>query len=138
MCKEEMKISISILETSGHIKNLFPFNILSLNQLRKRKNFLPLKWNDTSRILLPASEYLPIWNQQDLQDSDLTVYVLPEDNLAVHLSPRSRRRARALHLHPGQEFMRSSIARSLTPLPAPSRPECRFFKSLENIILGKK
>ena len=66
------------------------------------------------------------------------VYVLPEDDLHIRLSPRSRRRARTLHLHPGQEYMRSSIARSLTPLPAPSRPEQRFLKSLGNIILGKK
>ena len=66
------------------------------------------------------------------------VYVLPEDVMVDHLSPRTRRRASTLHLHPGQEYMRSSIARSLTPMAAPPKPQARFFKSLEKIILGKR
>ena len=65
------------------------------------------------------------------------VYVLPQDILMDHLSPRSRRRASTLHLHPGQEYMRSGIARSLTLVSNPSRPQAHFFKSLE-MILGKR
>ena len=66
------------------------------------------------------------------------VYVLPQDTLMDHLSPRSRRRASTLHLHPGQEHMRSGIARSLTTPMAPPKPRIAFLKSLEKAILGTR
>ena len=66
------------------------------------------------------------------------VYVLPQDTLRDHLSPKSRRRAATLSLHPGQEHMRSGIARSLATPMAPSKPHVAFFKSLEKAILGKR
>ena len=66
------------------------------------------------------------------------VYVLPQDTLRDHLSPKSRRRAATLSLHPGQEHMRSGIARSLATPMAPSKPHAAFFKSLEKAILGKR
>ena len=66
------------------------------------------------------------------------VYVLPQDTLRERLSPKSRRRASTLHLHPGQEHMRSGIARSLTTPMAPSKPRVAFFKSLEKAILGTR
>ena len=72
MWKEEARTYTSILETFGPIKNLSSYNSLSLTQLRKRKNFLPLKRKDTFRTLPPASEYLCIWSLQDHQDSELT------------------------------------------------------------------
>ena len=43
-----------------------------------------------------------------------------------------------LSLHPGQEHMRSGIARSLATPMAPSKPHVAFFKSLEKAILGKR
>ena len=66
------------------------------------------------------------------------VCVLPQDDLMDHLSPQTRRRAGTLHLHPGQEYMRSGIARSLTPLPNPVKPQARILQSLEKMLLGKK
>ena len=66
------------------------------------------------------------------------VYVLPQDDLVDHLSPQTRGRAGTLDLHPGQEYMRSGIASSLTPFPNPLRPQARIIKSLEKMLLGKK
>ena len=66
------------------------------------------------------------------------VYVLPQDTLADQLSPKTRRRASTLHLHPGQEHMRSGIARSLATPVAPPKPQVAFLKSLEKIILGRR
>ena len=66
------------------------------------------------------------------------VYVLPQDTLVDQLSPRTRRRASTLHLHPGQEYMRSGIARSLVTPTAPPKPRVPFLKSLEKIILERK
>ena len=63
---------------------------------------------------------------------------LPEDDSFHLLSPRSKTRARQLHLAPQQEYMRSAIARSLAPPSNIPPPQARVGQFLEKIFLGKK
>ena len=65
------------------------------------------------------------------------VYRLPEDQLVLRLSPRSRQRARRLRLPPQQEFMRSAIARSLAPSSNSPTPQARLTGFLEKVFLRK-
>ena len=63
---------------------------------------------------------------------------LPEDDSFHLLSPRSKTRARQLHLAPQQEYMRSAIARSLAPPSNIPPPQARVGRFLEKIFLGKR
>ena len=62
---------------------------------------------------------------------------LPRDESFHLLSPRSKTRARQLHLAPQQEYMRSAIARSLAPPSSNPTPQARVGQFLEKIFLGK-
>lgn len=66
------------------------------------------------------------------------VCYLPKDDSFHLLSPRSKTRARQLHLAPQQEYMRSAIARSLAPPSNILPPQDRVGQFLEKIFLGKR
>lgn len=50
------------------------------------------------------------------------VYTLPEDDLRGHLSPRLKKKAARINLHPAQEYMRSAIAKYLAPESKTTKP----------------
>ena len=54
------------------------------------------------------------------------VYTLPEDDLRGHLSPRSKKKAAKMNLHPAQDYMRSAIAKSLTSESNSAKPQSRI------------
>ena len=60
---------------------------------------------------------------------------LPESEDLASLTPRTRKRARKLNLPPQQEYMRSSLARALAPLPM---PRGRLDNILSRILQKKK
>ena len=66
------------------------------------------------------------------------VYRLPVGSSVDQLSPKSRKKARMLHLPPQQEFMRANIAQTLAGRSGSSTPQARIAGFLDKVLLGRK
>ena len=94
---------------------------------------------DSDRFQRMSRRLSPLLSRSDLSRMRTDrVLVLPEDNLTEQLSPKTKKRARRLHLPPEQEFMRSAMAKSLAPLPGSATPQSRISNFLDKVLLGKK
>ena len=97
----------------------------------------PVEAERRSRSHRSSRQVSPNITQYDAIRSD-GVCVLPEDKVKDQLTPKSRRRARKLNLPPEQEWMRSSMARSLSTKPGSKPPQSRVAGFIDKILLGKK
>ena len=79
----------------------------------------------------------PYMTQEDALKS-YGVCMLPHDDMSERLSPRSKKRARKLHLPPEQEYMRSSLARALSAKPGDAKPQSRVVGFLDKLMPSRK